>query len=63
MKKILALLMTVAMIGSLTACGGNADTQNSAENTESIRKLQTILLPKPLTQKMKLPVNLMKPML
>lgn len=35
MKKILALLMTVAMIGSLTACGGNADTQNSAENTES----------------------------
>ena len=29
MKKILALLMTVAMIGSLTACGGNADTQNS----------------------------------
>lgn len=35
MKKILALLMTVAMIGSLTACGGNADTQTSAENTES----------------------------
>lgn len=35
MKKLLALLMTVAMVGSLTACGGNADTPNTAESTEN----------------------------
>lgn len=35
MKKLLALLMTVAIAGSLTACGGNADTPNTAESTEN----------------------------
>lgn len=35
MKKLLALLMTVAMVGSLTACGKNADTPNTAESTEN----------------------------
>ena len=40
MKKILALLMTVAMVGSLTACGGNADTPNTAESTETTETTQ-----------------------
>lgn len=35
MKKLLALLLTVVMAGSLIACGGNADTQNAAESTEN----------------------------
>lgn len=35
MKKILAILMTVAMVGSLTACGGNADTNDGAADTET----------------------------
>lgn len=35
MKKLFALLMTVAMVGSLTACGKNADTPNTAESTEN----------------------------
>lgn len=35
MKKILALLMTIVMVGSLTACGGSTDTQDAAESTEN----------------------------
>ncbi|WP_277934796.1 ABC transporter substrate-binding protein [Parablautia intestinalis] len=35
MKKLLALLLTVAMIGTLTACGG-ADKQEAASASESI---------------------------
>lgn len=38
MKKILALLMTVAMVGSLTACGGNADANDSAADTETTQE-------------------------
>lgn len=33
MKKFLALLLTVAMVGSLTACGGSSAEETSAEST------------------------------
>ena len=34
MKKFLALLLTVAMVGSLTACGGSS-TETASESTEA----------------------------
>lgn len=38
MKKILALLMTVAMVGSLSACGGNTDANDAAADTETTQE-------------------------
>lgn len=35
MKKLLALFMAIAMAGSLTACGGNADTSQSTSPAET----------------------------
>ncbi len=35
MKKFLALLLTVAMVGSLTACGGSSTEEASTEKTET----------------------------
>ena len=35
MKKFLALLLTVAMVGSLTACGGSSTEETASESTEA----------------------------
>lgn len=43
MKKLLALLLTVAMVGSLTACGGSsaeADADSTSETTESSTEVE-----------------------
>lgn len=43
MKKLLALLLTVAMVGTLTACGGSKtqETEATAESTEETKETET----------------------
>lgn len=45
MKKVISLLLTVFMLVTLAACGGNTDTSPSAQNQEAKEPVQAYFIP------------------